>query len=249
MMNSDDNLISYSEHYEGKLYKLQNGVLNIVKNLNVPFYLTGGTALSRGYYHHRYSDDLDFFVNHDNSFNTYADAILGALKESGYTWNPELFRKAIDFYSLKVHHPDFDCGLKIDFVNDISVHFGSIITTDFFYRTDSIRNILSNKITAVFRFSGKDIADIYEICKHEHFNWIDVFKEVREKEAGVEPSEVSGIINGFPEKEFYEIKWTKKRDFPEFKRSIDRIAKDILELSDNTLYQHNSKLYRKDITR
>ena len=30
-----------------------------LKTLNQPFYLTGGTAVSRGYLHHRYSDDLD----------------------------------------------------------------------------------------------------------------------------------------------------------------------------------------------
>jgi len=31
--------------------------------LPVEFYLTGGTTLSRVYLHHRYSDDLEFFVN------------------------------------------------------------------------------------------------------------------------------------------------------------------------------------------
>jgi len=34
-----------------------------VKKSGTPFYLTGGTALSRGYFNHRYSDDLDLFVN------------------------------------------------------------------------------------------------------------------------------------------------------------------------------------------
>ncbi|HPK45112.1 MAG TPA: nucleotidyl transferase AbiEii/AbiGii toxin family protein, partial [Spirochaetota bacterium] len=37
-------------------------MLNCVKNLNLPFYLTGGTALSRGYFNHRYSDDIDLFT-------------------------------------------------------------------------------------------------------------------------------------------------------------------------------------------
>jgi predicted nucleotidyltransferase component of viral defense system len=36
----------------------------------VGFYLTGGTALSRAYLNHRYSDDLDFFVNAVNDFET-----------------------------------------------------------------------------------------------------------------------------------------------------------------------------------
>ena len=39
--------------YEKNLYPLQNGVLRIAEELGSPFYLTGSTALSRGYYHHR----------------------------------------------------------------------------------------------------------------------------------------------------------------------------------------------------
>lgn len=51
------------KYYEKSLYPLQNGVLSIVQNAaGTPFFLTGGTALSRYYTHHRYSDGLDFFV-------------------------------------------------------------------------------------------------------------------------------------------------------------------------------------------
>ncbi|MBA4386467.1 MAG: hypothetical protein C0404_00715 [Verrucomicrobia bacterium] len=41
------------------LYLLQDWVLNEMKLVKHEFYLTGGTALSRGYYGHRYSEDLD----------------------------------------------------------------------------------------------------------------------------------------------------------------------------------------------
>jgi predicted nucleotidyltransferase component of viral defense system len=34
----------------------------------LPFYLTGGTALGRFYLNHRYSEDLDFFVNNNPDF-------------------------------------------------------------------------------------------------------------------------------------------------------------------------------------
>ena len=61
--SSDRNTISHSDLYEENLYKLQDGVLSIVKNSDELLYLTGGTTLSRAYYHHRYSDDLDFFFN------------------------------------------------------------------------------------------------------------------------------------------------------------------------------------------
>jgi len=39
-----------------------------VEKLPVDFYLTGGTVLSRAYLNHRYSDDLDFFVNQNPNF-------------------------------------------------------------------------------------------------------------------------------------------------------------------------------------
>lgn len=51
------------EKYATRLYPLQDEVLKIVNDQKTGFYLTGGTALSRGYLHHRLSDDLDFFVN------------------------------------------------------------------------------------------------------------------------------------------------------------------------------------------
>ena len=41
-----------------KLYAFQDELLEIVRAQNVDFYLTGGTALSRAYLNHRYSDDI-----------------------------------------------------------------------------------------------------------------------------------------------------------------------------------------------
>lgn len=79
MTNFDITTISSSDYYVANLYKLQDGILNIVRKLNVPFYLTGGTALSRGYYNHRLSDDLDFFLNADENFSKYADIVLSEL--------------------------------------------------------------------------------------------------------------------------------------------------------------------------
>jgi hypothetical protein len=52
-----------------------------VKKLNQPFYLTGGTALSRHYFNHRFSDDLDLFVNNDANFNNYTETLYKAFLE------------------------------------------------------------------------------------------------------------------------------------------------------------------------
>ncbi len=59
----------YFEH----LYRLQDRVLGLLAQTETGFYLSGGTAASRGYLHHRFSDDLDLFVNDDRRFGLWAD--------------------------------------------------------------------------------------------------------------------------------------------------------------------------------
>ena len=53
---------SFKKDYR-KLYLLQDKFLEWWISLNLPFYLTGGTALGRFYLNHRYSEDLEFFIN------------------------------------------------------------------------------------------------------------------------------------------------------------------------------------------
>jgi predicted nucleotidyltransferase component of viral defense system len=78
MSGSDMNTLK--EYFTTKLYPLQDGILNIVKKSNTPFYLTGGTALSRGRYGHRFSEDLDLFVDNDPSYAAHVDAVFSLLK-------------------------------------------------------------------------------------------------------------------------------------------------------------------------
>jgi len=46
-----------------QLYPLQDRALTVIDECGTDFYLTGGIALSRGYLNHRFSEDLDMFVN------------------------------------------------------------------------------------------------------------------------------------------------------------------------------------------
>lgn len=68
--------------YEEKLYPLQDSVLKAFRQVETEFYLTGGTAASRGYLNHRYSDDLDFFVNDDKRFELWVSRIIQVLNNS-----------------------------------------------------------------------------------------------------------------------------------------------------------------------
>lgn len=62
-----------------ELYNLQNLVLSDLSRLNTPFYLTGGTALSRYYLNHRHSDDLDFFTNNNSDFSKWIQSIIESI--------------------------------------------------------------------------------------------------------------------------------------------------------------------------
>ena len=74
----------HDDYYQNTLYPLQDKVLDIAGKLSVGFYLTGGTALSRAYLHHRYSDDLYFFVNDATDFKTQVNIIIRALTNAGH---------------------------------------------------------------------------------------------------------------------------------------------------------------------
>ncbi len=68
--------------YFDRLYPLQDEVLRLINAEDAEFYLTGGTAASRGYLHHRFSDDLDLFTNDADEFSIWSDRVIQALLRS-----------------------------------------------------------------------------------------------------------------------------------------------------------------------
>jgi len=221
-------LILPSRYYEESLYPLQDGVMSTIGKCGVRFFLTGGTALSRAYYNHRYSDDLDFFVNADDDYLAQVKEVFFKLKEDGFFWDPAVdFISNNTFTSFKVGWSKSEAILKLDFVNDVAVHFGEIVKTNVFERTDSIRNMLSNKLTAAFRFNPKDVADIREIALHEQVDWTQAINDARNKEAGVEIPVICDILKGMPQSEFETIAWVKKPSWDEFHADIERIVFDM----------------------
>ncbi|MCL2844684.1 MAG: nucleotidyl transferase AbiEii/AbiGii toxin family protein [Chitinivibrionia bacterium] len=210
--------------------------MNIVSRCNAHFYLTGGTALSRAYYNHRYSDDLDFFVNNDNSFIAQVEEIIAKLNEAGITINKNVqMQKREYIYSFYVSWDKSDVLLKLDFINDINAHFGEIQSTNLFHRIDSKRNILSNKITALFRYANKDVADLRELALHEKFNWNEIIEEACQKEDGIDITLISDILKKMPQAEFEKIRWINKPTWEQFRNDIDTICYDMVCGGDNSL--------------
>ena len=64
----------------------QDRVLHILDDLDTEFYLTGGTAASRGYLGHRFSDDLDLFVNDAAEFSLCSERSTGLCTATVEDW-------------------------------------------------------------------------------------------------------------------------------------------------------------------
>jgi hypothetical protein len=176
-------------------------------------------------------------VNDDPDFRAQVEAVLAKLKETGYAWSESKteFIRAETFWSLKVMKGDSGVKLKLDFVNDIPAHFGGFTETPVFTKTDSIRNMLSNKLSALFRFAAKDVADIREIALHEQFNWPEIAREASQKDAGVDLPMFGEMLETMRPIDYETIQWTRDVPWERFYGDIRIIARDMVFCADNSL--------------
>lgn len=233
----------YSDYYETVLYPVQNRILNILKKCDAPFYLTGGTALSRGYLNHRYSDDLDLFFTEKSSFQEWVERIIDFMEKEQFSVHVETVAPMFSrIFVDKGKNGLNKNGLKIDFVFDVVPHFGEFQETPVFYRTDSIRNILSNKVTALYRYSIKDIVDLCEISRNFSFSWKNVIEDAEKKEAGIDLGEIVEIFSSFPASVLEQINWIKKPDINEFQKMIERISYDMVNLESNSICREGKQI-------
>lgn len=193
--------------------------------------------MSRGYLNHRYSDDLDLFVNNNSDFQNHIETAIKSFEAAGFSIDfadsssDNFTRIFLDRNKngLKKN------GLKIDFVNDIDVHFGEIQKTAVYYQTDSLRNILSNKYTALYRIAVKDVVDICEIAKNMSFDWKDIISEANQKEGGIDLKEVVQIFSSFSDDILESVKWVNPPNLGILRKQITTITFDMLNERKNSL--------------
>lgn len=101
-------------YYREQLYPLQDKVLTCIDKINTPFYLTGGTATSRCYLNHRYSDDLDLFQNNSSSFVVDSSRAIEELDKQ-FIVRPAI--KDDSFYRFFVKELNGETELKIELIN------------------------------------------------------------------------------------------------------------------------------------
>lgn len=214
--------------YETNLYPLQDRVLRLVEQHNRSFYLTGGTALSRAWCHHRYSDDLDFFTNRSPDFTDHVHEMYTVLQNE---FGDQLQRlmDATDIHRWVIQTPEL--SLKIEWINDVPFRKGEPVASDLFQRTDTVENICSNKLCALNRHEPKDIADIVYI---EHLfspNWPMMIEDAKKKDISVNEVEVAAHIGMYPVEQLRSVRWITEPDYEQLPVTLRTIAKKILQLS------------------
>ena len=228
--------MEYHKYHLEHLYPLQDKFLIFLeehyKNF---FYLTGGTALSRFYYQHRYSEDLDFFTMTElKDFREKLSKILDAAQKNNMTLEVE----TISDHFFRIYVQERETSLKIDFVNEAVFHWGLFNSFPLFTCVDNETNILSNKISCISRYEVKDIADIWALANHLSFSWRDML-DIANKKSPVDPLEVSKIIKTLPREELKLIKWDLDVNIDKVYSDLQIIAEDILLGRTNTLKPTN----------
>jgi len=215
---------------------MQDKFLPFMHNLGLPFYLTGGTALGRFYLNHRYSEDLDFFVNADPLYQGY----IGELKKEITACFKVDIKQALFAQDITRFFIEEDgMILKIEFINDVSYRPDKpeVYT---YGKIDTPLNILSNKLTAIVsRDEPKDVFDIIHISKAYSFNWKDVFYHAKQK-AAINEIDLEQRLVSFPVKLLESVHLIIPTvNYDSTKNGLRQIADDFLLGKDNS--QGNGK--------
>lgn len=165
------------------LTKLQEEVLEnfFAKPIGKSYFLTGGTALAGFYFYHRASIDLDLFTFEIIEIEPVRQVFEMIATKAHLSLDHRVATEGYHKFFLTSKKEE----LKIDLVREQKVHFGKIKTFGK-VRVDSVENIASNKITAIFnRTEAKDFIDLYFILRKKLFSFQKLFQDAQKKDLGL----------------------------------------------------------------
>ncbi len=215
-----------SSAYVERLYPLQDRVSAVLRGLDTGLYLTGGTAASRVYLHHRYSDDLDLFADDDPMFPVWTSRVIEAIRHVAM-WDTNVSSQGERFMRLFV--TEQDVTLKIECVNDLPARIGTVQQHPVFGRIDTAENILANKVTAVLdRGAPKDFADIWGFCCRMSLDLRVAITGAQGKAAGVFPADLARVLASVTEDDWRYVNWIQAPDMTRYLHDMKRLAESLL---------------------
>ncbi len=214
------------EFFLTKLYPMQDEVLHIIAQQQTGFYLTGGTALSRGYLDHRFSEDLDLFTNLSPNFSHWCSLIVAVLNAVPQ-WHVDVQRRGQYFLRLFVSRGDVT--LKVECVNDVPSHIGDLHQHAVLGLLDSPENILANKVTALMdRDEPRDIADVWGLCTHLGLSLVTAITDAKSKAAGQYPADVARRLCQVTRRDWQDVMWKSPPDPDEYLAEVIRLGESLI---------------------
>ena len=213
--------------FEEVLYPLQDEALAVAASVDTGFYLTGGTALGRVHLRHRYSEDLDLFVNDDDRFQVWAERLLDTWRAEA-RWTLSIQRRDPRF--LRALLARGDAQLKIEFVNDVRGRVGVPARHAGFGLVDTPENILANKVTALLdRQEPKDFADVWGLCRRGGLVLRDALAGASSKAVGVFAADVARVLLGVTADDWRLVRWIPPSPpVDDFLRDLQALGEDLL---------------------
>jgi hypothetical protein len=215
-----------ADYYFHQLYPWQDRVLRHIAELDTGFYLTGGTAASRGYLNHRFSDDLDLFVNDHPNFQLWTARIVDACTRAA-EWTTQVLVKEERFVRV-----DLRAGrdsLKLELINDVPAHLGPIVVDPVLGRLDSADNILANKVSALIgREEPKDLADIWGFCCVLGMPLANAIENAHSKAAGIFAADIARILCSTSERDWALIRWIQPPPVEAFAADLRGLGEALL---------------------
>ena len=208
-----------------RLYPLQDDVLRVLSAIETDFYLSGGTAASRGYLQHRFSEDLDLFVNDDPSFGLWAGRLIDRLADH-FEWKTRVLLREARFVRLEVESTL--ATLKIEMVNDVPAHVGEISRHPVLGRLDSAENILANKLTALAdRDEPKDLADVWGLCSRLGLPLSRALEDASSKASGLFPPDLARRMLTASRSDWELVRWIDAPDPERFLAELRRLGDEL----------------------
>ena len=210
------------DFFENKLYPFQDEVFLLIQNEQ--FYLSGGTCLSRFYYDHRYSEDLDFFFDGFNlTRETYEVEFREIVNRISDSFQVEITVDAEYYKRGFIRKGDLE--LKVEFIYENYKNVGSRRKAQGIL-VDSRENIATNKLTAVYdRKTVKDFIDLYFILQDVLFEQVTAWAETK-----IVPLDYEGVLLAFAEQPLEGIALMKKDISPaDFNRFMVELIDRILD--------------------
>ncbi len=173
------------------------------------FYLTGGTALSAFYLHHRYSEDLDFFSESEfdiSEINVFLQTVkkgLGIQKiDFQQSYNRNLFFLRQKGKTLKTEFTFFPFSR----LEKGTREYGIVI--------DSLEDIAVNKLFTIYqRIKARDYIDLYCICRKKSFSIEELMRKAKIKfDWHIDPLQLG-------------TQFLKAKEAEDYPRMIDKVAK------------------------